>query len=68
VKSSITFRSVENVIMAIRSEAVIWVCINFRRRSENASVLDGHSRQVEEHHQQAAVLVLDLAGLAGAIW
>ncbi len=28
-------------------------------------VLDGHSRQVEEHHQQAAVPVLDLAGLGG---
>jgi len=30
VKSSSTLRSVENVIIAIRSEAVIWLCMNFR--------------------------------------
>ena len=52
---------------AIRSDGVIWVLRNFCGGGLRADlVLDRHAGHVEEHHQQAAVLVLDFAGLGGS--
>ena len=51
-------------MMAIRSDGVICVLRNFCAADLRADlVLNGHADQVEEHHQQPAVLILHLARL-----
>ena len=50
-------------MMATRSDAVIWLVDELQRRLLRANLIGhGHAGQVEEQHQQAAVLVLDLSG------
>ena len=53
-------------MMAIRSDLVIWVLRNFSRGGLCADLVgERHRGHVEEHDHQAAVLVLDIAGLLG---